>query len=206
MSSNHRYVYTVRCISADGKTYTGYYRTGKGINYYEAPSLTLKNAEDGVNISWKKIDGAAKYRVYYKGRNGWTKLCDTTSGSVIDRDVASGTTYTYTIRALDQNGKHITDYYHDGFKIKFLRAPSFTLTSEKNGVRIKWNKVGGAEKYRVFYYGSKGWTKLADTSNTSFLDTEVRKNHRYVYTVRCISSDGKTYTSDYRAGSSITYK
>lgn len=206
VSSNHRYVYTVRCISADGNTYTSDYRVGKGINYFAAPSLTLKNVEDGVKISWNKIDGAAKYRVYYKGRNGWTKLTDTTSTSVIDYDVVSGTNYTYTIRALDQNGNHISDYYHNGFKIKFLRAPSFTLSSEKGGVRIKWNKVGGAEKYRVFYYGSKGWTRLAETANTSFLDTDVSFGHRYVYTVRCISSDGKTYTSDYRVGKGINYR
>ena len=206
VSSNHRYVYTVRCISADGNTYISDYRVGKGINYFAAPSLTLKNVEDGVKISWNKIDGAAKYRVYYKGRNGWTKLTDTTSTSVIDYDVVSGTNYTYTIRALDQNGNHISDYYHDGFKIKFLRAPSFTLSSEKGGVRIKWNKVGGTEKYRVFYYGSKGWTRLADTANTSFLDTDVSSGHRYVYTVRCISSDGKTYTSDYRVGKGINYR
>ena len=206
VSSNHRYVYTVRCISSDGKTYTGDYRVGKGINYYEAPSLTLKNVEDGVKISWDKVDGAAQYRVYYKGRNGWTKLTDTSSNSVIDYDVVSGVNYTYTIRALDQNGNHISDYYRDGFKIKFLRAPSITLSSEKGGVRIKWNKVGGAEKYRVFYYGSRGWTRLADTADTSFLDTDVSSNHRYVYTVRCISSDGITYTSDYRVGKGITYR
>lgn len=206
VASNHRYTYSVRCISADGKTYTGDYSTNKSITFYAAPSLTLKNVADGVKISWKRIDGAAKYRVYYKSSNGWTKICDTASDSAVYTNVASGTTYTFTIRALDKNGKHISDYYHDGFKIKFLRAPSFTLSSEKNGVRIKWNKVTGAEKYRVFYYGSKGWTRLADTANTSFLDTDVRKNHRYTYTVRCISADGKTYTSDYRAGKEITYR
>ena len=206
VSSNHRYVYTVRCISADGKTYTSDYRGGKGINYFAAPSLTLKNVEDGVKISWDKVNGAAEYRVYYKGRNGWTKLTDTTSNSVIDYDVVSGTNYTYTIRALDKDGNHISDYYHDGFRIRFLRAPSFTLSSESGGVRITWNKVGGAEKYRVFYYGSRGWTRLADTANTSFLDTDVSSGHRYVYTVRCISSDGNTYTSDYRVGKGINYR
>lgn len=206
VSSNHSYIYTVRCISANGKSYTGYHRAGESINYYKAPSLTLKNVADGVKISWNKIDGAAKYRVYYKSSNGWTKICDTASDFVFYNNVASGTTYTFTVRALDKNGKHITDYYHDGFKIKFLRAPSFTLSSEKNGVRIKWNKVNGAEKYRVFYYGSKGWTRLADTANTSFLNTGVRKNQRYIYTVRCISSNGKTYTSDFRAGKEITYR
>ena len=204
--SGSRYTYTVRCVDASGETYTSNFRAGKAITWYTAPSLTLKNAEDGVKISWNKVSGAAKYRVYYKGSKGWTKLCDTASTSTVDLDVKSGTTYTYTIRALDKNGNHISGYYRSGFKIKFIKAPTFKLSNASNGVKISWSKVGGAEKYRVFYYGSKGWTRLADTSGTSFLDTDVRSGSRYKYTVRCITADGKAYTSDYRAGQTITFK
>ena len=55
---------------------------------------------------------------------------------------------------------------------------------------IKWNAVAGAEKYRVYYYGSKGWTKLTDTEETSVTDTDVTSGYNYTYTVRCISADG----------------
>ena len=205
VSSNHSYKYTVRCINAAGTSYTSDYRAGKSIKYYAAPILKLSNAEDGVSIKWDAISGASKYRVYYKGSKGWTKLADTASTSVLDTDVASGTNYTYTIRAMDSSGNHLSYYYTDGFKIKFIRAPQFSLSNEANGVKISWNAVGGAEKYRVFYYGSKGWTKLTDTTETSFIDTDVSSNHNYKYTVRCINADGSAYTSDYRAGKSIKY-
>ena len=205
VSSNHNYKYTVRCINADGSAYTSDYRAGKSIKYYAAPKLKLSNAEDGVKISWDAISGASKYRVYYKGRNGWTKLVDTSSTSTLDTDVASGTNYTYTIRAMDNSGNHLSYYYTDGFKIQFIRAPKFSLSNEANGVKISWDKVGGAKKYRVFYYGSKGWTRLVDTPETSFVETDVSSNHNYKYTVRCITEDGSAYTSDYRAGKSIKY-
>ena len=205
VSSNHNYKYTVRCINAAGTAYTSDYRAGKSIKYYAAPKLRLSNAEDGVKISWDATAGASKYRVYYKGRNGWTKLVDTASTSTLDTDVASGTNYTYTIRAMDSSGNHLSYYYTDGFKIQFIRAPKFSLSNEANGVKISWDKVGGAKKYRVFYYGSKGWTRLVDTTETSFIDTDVSSNHNYKYTVRCITEDGSAYTSDYRAGKSIKY-
>ena len=32
----------------------------------------------GVKLTWNKVSGAAKYRVYYKGRKGWTRMVDTT--------------------------------------------------------------------------------------------------------------------------------
>ncbi|MBQ3264801.1 MAG: hypothetical protein IJH07_03400 [Ruminococcus sp.] len=205
VSSNHNYTYTVRCISADGSAYTGYFRAGKSIKYYAAPILKLSNAEDGVSIQWDAVAGASKYRVYYKGRNGWTKLIDTSSTSAVDTDVASGTNYTYTIRAMDSNGNHLSWYYADGFKIQFIRAPQFSLSNAADGVKISWDEVGGAKKYRVFYYGSKGWTRLTDTADTSFIDTDVSSNHNYRYTVRCITEDGSAYTSYFRAGKSIKY-
>ena len=205
VSSNHTYTYTVRCISADGNTYTSDYRPGKSIKYYAAPKLTLSNAEDGVSIKWDAVAGASKYRVYYKGSNGWTKLTDTTGTSAFDEDVASGTNYTYTIRAMDSNDNHLSWYYTDGFRIQFIRAPQFTVSNDAEGVQIKWNEVGGAKKYRVFYYGSKGWTRLVDTTETSFVDTDVSSTYTYTYTVRCINEDGTAYTSDYRPGKSVKY-
>ena len=205
VSSNHTYKYTVRCISEDGATYTSDFRAGKSIKYIAAPILILSNAEDAVSIRWNAVSGAAKYRVYYRGRNGWTKLTETSGTSFVDSDVSSGTNYTYTIRCLDSSGNFNSNFYSDGFKITFLSAPSFSLSNAPDGVKISWSAVKGAAKYRVFYYGSKGWTRLTDTAETSFVDTDVSSNHTYKYTVRCISEDGTTYTSDFRAGKSIKF-
>ena len=205
VSSNHTYTYTVRCINEDGTAFTSDYRPGKSIKYFAAPKLTLSNDEDGVLIKWNTVAGASKYRVYYKGRNGWTKLTDSTGTSFIDTDVASGTNYTYTIRAMDQNNNHLSWFYTDGFRIQFIRAPEFSVTNEADGVKISWNKVDGAKKYRIFYYGSKGWTRMVDTADTSYIDKAVSSNRTYTYTVRCITEDGSAYTSDYRSGKSVKY-
>ncbi len=72
---------------------------------------------------------------------------------------------------------------------------------------MKWNAVGGAAKYRVFYrIGSGVWTQVAgDETGTSKTVTGLEKGITYTFTVRCVSADGKAYTSSYAAvGKKIT--
>ena len=162
----------------------------------------------GVKLTWGKVNGAAKYRVYYKGSKGWTRMVDTTSTSYIDKDVSSGKNYTYTVRCLSADGKSFTSGYDSkGTTVKYIAAPEVSkLESVNGGVKITWGKVSGAAKYRVYYKGSKGWTKLTDTTATSFTDKDVSSGKNYTYTVRSITSDAKKFTSGYNSkGKSIKY-
>lgn len=203
--SGNSYKYTVRCVSADGKEFTSDYRSGKTIKYIAPPDFSLSNHENGVKISWNKVTGAVNYRIFYYYNNEWHKLATTTSTSYVDKDVRSGNTYTYTVRCVSADGSTYVSDYLAGKKIKYIAAPNFSLSNHKDGVKISWNKVIGAAKYRVFYYGKDGWRRLADTTSTSFIDEDVRSGNSYKYTVRCVSADGKEFTSDYRAGKTIKY-
>nr|WP_270261059.1 hypothetical protein [Ruminococcus bromii] len=210
VSSGRNYTYTVRCISADGKSFTsGYDSKGTTIKYIAAPEISkLENVNGGVKISWNKVNGAAKYRVYYKGRKGWTRMVDTTSTSYIDKDVSSGRNYTYTVRCISADGKSFTSGYDSkGTTIKYIAAPEISkLENVNGGVKITWNKVSGAAKYRVYYKGSKGWTRMVDTTSTSYIDKDVSSGRNDSYTVRCISADGKSFTSGYDSrGTTIKY-
>ena len=162
----------------------------------------------GVKLTWNKVNGAAKYRVYYKGRKGWTRMVDTTSTSYIDKDVSSGRNYTYTVRCISADGKSFTSGYDSkGTTVKYVAAPEISkLESVNGGVKISWGKVSGATKYRVYYKGRKGWTRMVDTTSTSYIDKDVSSGRNYTYTVRCISKDGKTFTSGYDSkGKSVKY-
>ena len=162
----------------------------------------------GVKLTWNKVNGAAKYRVYYKGRKGWTRMVDTTSTSYIDKDVSSGRNYTYTVRCISADGKSFTSGYDSkGTTVKYIAAPEISkLENVNGGVKISWDKVSGATKYRVYYKGSKGWTKMVDTTSTSYIDKDVSSGRNYTYTVRCITSDAKKFTSGYNpTGKSVKY-
>ena len=162
----------------------------------------------GVKLTWSKVKGAEKYRVYYKGSKGWTRMVDTTSTSYIDKDVSSGKNYTYTVRCINSSATKFTSGYNGkGKSIKYVAAPEISKVESVNGgVKISWNKPNGAEKYRIYYKGSKGWTRLADTTSTAYTDKAVSSGKNYTYTVRCISADAKRFTSGYNGkGKSIKY-
>ena len=161
----------------------------------------------GVKLTWGKVSGAAKYRVYRKGSNGWTKLADITSTTYTDKSVSSGKSYTYTVRCISKDGKKFTSGYDSkGKTVKYVAAPKISkVESVYDGTKITWNKVTGAEKYRVYYKDRTGWNKLVDTTGTSVVDEGLYPAEynvsqwvaNTIYTVRCISKDGKSYKSGY---------
>ncbi|MCD8154577.1 MAG: hypothetical protein LUF78_07835, partial [Clostridiales bacterium] len=81
------------------------------------------------------------------------------------------------------------------------------ITSTASGVKVTWNASDGATNYRVFRKTSGGsWKKIGDTASTSYTDTTAKSGTTYIYTVRCVTTDGSLYTSSYdKTGLSITY-
>lgn len=206
VSYGSTYTYTVRCVdNADTKFISSFNSTGWKFTYQlEAPQITgFKSIGKGVEISWDKINGAEKYRVYYKNKNGnWVKMGESTGTSFIDNDVQVGSTYTYTVRCINNALTKFTSGFNaTGWSYTYapqLDTPVINkIEAESNGLKIYWNPVDGADLYRVYYKGSKGWTKMADVRGTSYLDTDVSEGHTYTYTVRCLSQGGKGFASDY---------
>ncbi len=200
--SGSKYTFTVRCISADGKSYTsGYNTTGKTITYVAAPALSkLENVNGGIKLTWGKVSGAAKYRVFVKNGSSWVRLTDTTSTSFTWNKAVSGKSYTFTVRCLSKDGKSYTSGYNTaGKSIKYIAAPVLTgAKSVSSGIQVTWKKSAGAAKYRIYRkIGSGSWQRVGDTTGVSFVDKTAKKGVKYTYTVRCITSNGKAYTSGF---------
>ena len=128
-------------------------------------------------------------------------MVDTTSTSYIDKDVSSGKNYTYTVRCLNKSKNKFTSGYDSkGKSIKYVAAPEISKTeSTYNSITLNWDNVNGAEKYRVYRKGEKGWTRLFDTTSTTFTDTNLYADTEYTYTVRCINSSANKFTSGYNS-------
>lgn len=196
------YSYTIRCVSGNGKIYTsGFDAAGKNITFLSAPvtsSVYVNNA--GAVIKWNKVNGAAKYRVFYKTENGrYAKLTDTSSTSYTWSGAEAGTKYTFTVRCLSSDGRICTSAYNQGKEITVLSMPALSSVRAVNaGTQINWNKASGAEKYKVFRKtGNSAWSVIGTVASDSFTDTTAAKGTEYIYTVRCVSKDGKIYTSGY---------
>ena len=210
VTSGKTYTYTVRCLNKSKNKFTsGYDSKGAKATFIATPKISkTENVNGGVKISWGKSNGAEQYRVYYKGRKGWTRLADTTSTSYTDSKVTSGKTYTYTVRCLNKSKNKFTSGYDSkGAKATFIATPKISKTENVNGgVKISWNKSNGAEQYRVYYKGSKGWTRMVDTTSTSYIDKDVSSGKNYTYTVRCLNKSKNKFTSGYNStGKSIKY-
>ena len=200
VTSGKTYTYTIRCINSSATKFTsGYNAGGKSIEYIAAPELIkIEGSNEGVKLTWNKPAGSVKYRAYRKSSNGWTRLTETTNASYTDKSAKAGNNYTYTVRCLTSDSKHFTSGFNsNGESFKLLTTPNVKASANDESIKLSWNKVNGAEKYRVYYKGSKGWTRLADTTSTSYTDSKVSSGKTYTYTVRCINSSATKFTSGY---------
>ena len=75
-----------------------------------------------------------------------------------------------------------------------------------SGVSIDWNATTGASKYRIYYKSADGWTKLADTTETSYTDTTVTSGTTRTYTARAMDSGNNHLSWYYPDGFTITYQ
>ncbi len=202
-AEGHTYTYTVRCVDSDGDFISDFYSPGwkHTLRLLDNPSITsLKSEGEGVRLSWRAVEGAQKYRAYYKGKNGWVRMGETASAEFVDDVVSVGSTYTYTVRCVDKEGDFTSNYNKNGWKHTYtgIAAPQITnLSEDANGVKIKWGSVQGAAKYRVYSKNSSGgWDRIGETSSPEYLDSTVTSGNTYTYTVRCVNSKG-CFVSDY---------
>ena len=103
----------------------------------------------------------------------------------------------------------VSSYNSTSWSYKYNPTPEVTkLESTTSGVKITWGAINGAAQYRVFVKNASGsWVGLGNTTGTSYVYADAKKGQTYTFTVRCVSADGKTFTSSYsNTGWSITYK
>ena len=212
VSPNRTETYTIRCIDKNGNTVSGYNSKGWSKKYTPvAPTISkLENTSGGIKLSWNKIAGVYGYRLYYKtSSGGWKRFKDTTATSFTDSGVSPNRTETYTIRCIDKNGNTVSGYNSKGWSKKYAPvAPEITkLTNTSKGVSVTWGKVAGVYGYRLYRkYAGGSWTKVKDTTSTSFTDSGAKKGKKVTYTLRCINKNGKTISGYNATGWSITRK
>ena len=212
VSANQTKTYTIRCIDKNGKTISGFNSKGWSKKYTPvAPTISkLENTSSGIKLSWNKIAGVYGYRLYYKtSSGGWKRFKDTTATSFTDSGVSPNRTETYTIRCIDKKGNTISGFNSKGWSKKYTATtPKITkLTNTSKGVNVTWNKVTGVYGYRLYRkYAGGSWTRVKDTTSTSFTDSGAKKGKKVTYTVRCIDKKGNAISDYNKTGWSITRK
>lgn len=163
-----------------------------------------------IQVSWSSVDNADGYMVYRRTETGsWKKIADqVTDISYKDQKAVTGRVYYYTVRAYSYTwgGKTVSSYNKDGVigKATLGKVKIATAASENyNTIRVTWNKVFGANGYRVYRSTSKNgkYTSIGSTAKNSavtFLDKKAVTGTTYYYKVRAYRNvNGKKVYGSY---------
>ncbi|MBE6803208.1 MAG: hypothetical protein E7530_10065 [Ruminococcaceae bacterium] len=174
--------------------YPGYYSKLSFAYYSTTPdNFKAKNHEDGVQLNWGAKYFVDTYHIYRKakGESTWTEIGSTKASTYVDTTVKSNKTYTYMVKA-DDDSTGVTTTVH------YIKAPDVSVgNTTTNTVKVKWDKIDGAVKYRVYRkdpYVNSEWEKLGDVTKTEYIDKTAVPNQKYYYTVKAF---GENVTSSY---------
>lgn len=186
------------------KTYNGLEATCnvtvKGITQPAIVSVTAPSYNQ-LKVTWKKVADITGYELYRKtASTDWKKLKNITATSYTDKTVATGTTYSYKVRAYRKVGSKT--YYSSYSSTKSgktkLSTTKLTAKAGKKQATLSWKKVSGANGYELVRATSKTgkFSKIKSTTKTSYKNTSLKKK-TYYYKVRAyrMVSGKKVYSS-----------
>ena len=204
------YTFTVRAMDAEGVNFVSAYNSvGWTFTYVPAPGITaLKSTADGIELTWGAVDGAGKYRVYIKNGNGWKMVVETAETSCVYTAVEAGVTYRFTVRAMNAEGTtFVSPYNTTGWSHKYSPIPQLTaLETTAKGIKLTWDPIKGAGKYRVYIRVDNSWKAVVTTTETSYVYTAAEAGKSYLFTVRALDAEGANFVTSYNiAGWTYTY-
>lgn len=201
LKASSTYKFAVKAYRTKGKEIAYSSQRTISVNTKQMGSIkTLKAAVSGKNITltWSAASGASGYRIYQRKNDKWVKLKTVSSSTktYTVKNLKAGSTYSFAVKPYVKatSGtvwgtlKSVKATIKDTTKAKFT-----SHTAGATAINLKWAKVSGATGYRVYQYKSKKWTKLKDTSSTSYKVTKLKSNTSYSFKVRAYKkAKGKT--------------
>ncbi len=152
-------------------------------------------------LTWKRVNGANKYRIYRStSKTGTFKLVDTVSSdemkarySFVDEDAKANDRYYYKVRAVSPAGIS-SSYSNTVSAFMPLVAPEVEITGRASSGKpiVEWDTVEGAAKYYIYRSTKKtsGYTRVATAiSARSYTDTSAKAGTKYYYKVKAIHKD-----------------
>ncbi|MDY5881228.1 MAG: GDSL-type esterase/lipase family protein [Oscillospiraceae bacterium] len=192
--AGYTYYYKVRAVTADGTKgdYSSVvYRT------CDCAAPVVKggnNAATGkVTLTWDKVSGAKEYVVYRADySNGtYTKMYTTKNTSYTNTTANAGYTYYYKVKAISYK----TAYADSAMSNMVTRtcdcaAPVVKIALNSDGhPKLTWDKVTGAEKYRVYRStDGKNFSYYYTATATYFNNNSATAGTTYYYKVMAASA------------------
>lgn len=183
-----------------------------------APGMTAEATVRGVELSWEAAAGAVRYELlaWWDVGIGWQAVGgDNLTGTTYTHaDVAGGTTYYFTIRAVNAAGESsawlMTYPFATALEATVAEAstptptvtpsvpsvPDLTARATERGVELSWEAAAGAVRYELLTWWDAGigWQGIGGDSvtGTTYTHTDVRAGTTYYFSIRAVNAAGKS--------------
>lgn len=172
------------------------YEIDKETEFKEIPKVEIISAKsigNGIEINWQPINGVYEYNIYRRADEKVFEYVATATGdSYIDYGPDSNY-WLYLVKGVA--GENESEDNMNTCPCNYFKSPDFTLNSKKNGIKIDWNDCKNAVKYRVYKKDSNDEYKMIfetkDTSVKTYLDTDVKKQSEYFYSVVSVDAQNQ---------------
>ena len=197
-STGTTYYYRVKAVNRDGMAsgYSNIVSCKAKAAAPAAPSVTAGNSSTGKpRLTWKAVSGAVSYRIYRSESRGtgYSLLGTTSSTSYVNTGAAAGKTYYYRVKAVNRDGM-ASGYSNIVSGKATLPAPvlNIGLSVSSGKPMLAWDAVPGATSYRIYRSTSRGtgYSLLATTTSTSYVNTSAAKGTTYYYRVKACNAAG----------------
>lgn len=202
------YYYTVKVVKNGGLSGAAQAKSGV---YLSAPAISsASNTKADITINWSVCAKATGYYVYRKAATETKfKLVSTINNpntvSYKDTNVTTGVNYVYYLKAFSTELESVksaefTAALYAAPKIKKAKAVA-------TGIKLTWAKVSGVASYNVYRRAKneKNFTKIANVTTNSYVDTTVAGNMKYYYRLTSVGASGcESYRSGAKSCKSIS--
>jgi titin len=159
-----------------------------------------KGGDKRVALSWKAVNGATAYRVYWNTTGAVSAndaVIETAAANTQHEALANGSTYHYRVAALNNGGSSALSQ-----QVTVTLAPDAPVIAQAEGgdhvTRLHWDTVPGATAYHIY------WTTSADAAGKErklanvaapFAHEKIDNGLTYRYTVAAANAGGESLSA-----------
>lgn len=157
------------------------------------------------SINWGKDDLADGYIVGYQTEEGFTELVRVENigiTSIIVFEMKDGVENHFKVCFYQNKDQRRYVYKEENFYCFATKGGLVTYRFsipklkkavwEDDFVVVRWEGVSEGINYAISRREPKGmWSRIGMTKETTYIDRDIDMNKKYIYTVRCVSDDGK---------------
>ena len=172
----------------------------------------VKAVSQGIQLTWKPIEGAAGYilerKIYGDTWKTLNQVWDMKNVTYTDSNVTFENTYYYRVKAFSKNGIAIGKV-STSKKILYIPSTVLSIESVSNGIQLHWKRTPKAKGYYVYrkLTTKKAWTKvytIKEPGEIAWRDTSVKNGTLYSYTVTVYNGDYESAYSNEQISTKLT--